>query len=99
MKVNYALHDIRFEWNSHKASINLRKHGVSFEVACEAFFDPFLRVMDIQQENGEFREAIVGMTTNWKLLYVVYSIREEDIFRIISARRTTKSERRFYEDY
>ena len=62
-------------------------------------FDPFLRVMDVQQENGEFREAIVGMTTNWKLLYVVYSIREDDIFRIISARRTTKSERRFYEDY
>ncbi len=99
MKVNYALHGVRFEWDSHKASINLRKHGVSFEVACEAFFDPFLRVMDVQQENGEFREAIVGMTTNWKLLYVVYSIREDDIFRIISARRTTKSERRFYEDY
>jgi uncharacterized DUF497 family protein len=45
MKIEYTLHGIHFEWDSHKASVNLRKHGLAFETACEAFHDPFVQVV------------------------------------------------------
>jgi uncharacterized DUF497 family protein len=41
----------------------------------------------------------MGMTVAWKLLYVVYTIRNEEKFRIISARPVTKGERKKYEEY
>jgi uncharacterized DUF497 family protein len=45
--VAYTLHEIRFEWDRRKAETNLRKHKVSFEAACEVFFDPFIRVAEL----------------------------------------------------
>ncbi len=39
-------HGIRFVANNDKARNNLRQHGVSFEQAAEAFFDPFLKIID-----------------------------------------------------
>ncbi len=53
----------------------------------------------MEEVDNEFREAIIGMTVAWKLLYVVYTIRNEDKFRIISARPVTKIERVKYEEY
>lgn len=35
---------INFEWDDNKAAINLRKHGVSFESAADAFSDPYARI-------------------------------------------------------
>jgi uncharacterized DUF497 family protein len=99
MLIEYELHGIQFEWDSHKADINLQKHGVSFETASEAFLDPFVRSTDIELTDDEFREAIIGMTVAWKLLYVVYTMRNEERLRIISARPVTKRERKKYEEY
>ena len=93
----YTLHDVTLEWDSHKAEGNLRKHGLSFETACEAFFDPFVVWLDDKVVEGERREAIVGMTVNWRLLYVAYVMRD-DIIRLVSARKVTKTERKRYED-
>jgi uncharacterized DUF497 family protein len=98
MKIEYSLHGIVFEWDSIKSQANLQKHRISFENACEVFFDPFLRMMEPEVHNGQIREAIIGMTINWRLLYVVYTILIEDIFRIISARPVTKRERMQYEE-
>jgi hypothetical protein len=97
MDVQITLHNIIFEWDSHKAATNVRKHQVPFEVACEVFFDPFLHYLEDEMVDGEFRETIIGMTENWRLLHVVY-VSREDMVRIISARRATKSERRWYEN-
>ena len=68
MLTEYDLQGIQFEWDSHKAEINLQKRGLSFETACEAFFDPFVQIADVEEVNEEFREAIIGMTVAWKLL-------------------------------
>lgn len=97
MDVRYQLHGITFEWDSEKANANLSKHGVSFETACEVFFDPFVRVNDDELLRGELREAVIGMTVDWRLLYVVYVMREETV-RLISARPVTTIERKQYED-
>jgi uncharacterized protein len=75
----------------------MRKHEISFELACEAFFDPFVFYLDEEVVNDELRQSIIGMTTSWRLLYVVYVLRE-DIVRVISARLATKAEREAYEN-
>jgi len=95
--VAYTLHEIRFEWDRRKAETNLRKHKVPFEAACEVFFDPFIRVADAGVMKGERRQAVIGMTLNWRLLYVVY-VEQGDVIRIVSARPVEKAERQSYED-
>jgi len=97
MKVKYTFHDVIFEWDSKKAAVNLRKHNVTFELACESFFDPFVCYLDDEIVGTELRERIVGLTTAWVLLYIVYVMRDESI-RIISARTVTKAEREIYEN-
>ena len=98
MKIDCELHGIQFEWESEKAATNLHKHGIAFETACEVFFDPFLRMIEPENLDGQIREAIIGLTMNWKLIYVAYTMRKGDIFRIISARSVTRYERRLYEE-
>jgi uncharacterized DUF497 family protein len=46
---------------------------------------------------GERRQAVIGMTVNWRLLYVVY-VEQDDVIRIVSARTVEKAERQSYED-
>jgi len=97
VNVSYTLHEISFEWDERMSKTNLRKHKVSFETACQAFIDPMLRVVDAGVVEGEPREAVIGMTVNWRLLYVIY-IERGGAIRILSARPAMKAERHFYED-
>lgn len=97
METNYALNGISFEWDNHKAILNLHKHRISFEVACEAFFDPFVYYLGEETLDEEDRETIIGITPKRQLLYVVYVMRK-DVIRIISARMVTNTERRQYEN-
>ena len=75
----------------------LSKHGVSFEAACQIFFDPFIRLEDASTGEEE-RDAALGLTEDWALLFVVHILREGETIRIISARPATAPERRIYED-
>ena len=97
MNVQYTLQSIAFEWDSQKAATNIRKHKVKFELACEAFFDPFVCYLDEEIVGTELRERLVGLTTTWLMLYIVYVMRG-DVIRIISARHATKEEREIYEN-
>ena len=97
MDVGYTLHEIDFEWDDRKSKTNLRKHKISFETACEVFFDPFLRVIDADTVESEPREAVIGMTKTWRLLCVVF-VEREDVIRLLSARSVEKGERTLYEN-
>ncbi len=97
MDVDHRLNGIDFVWDSSKASLNLRKHGVAFETACEIFFDPFVTFVGTEVAGGEEREGAIGMTRDWKLLRVAYAFNPEFI-RLISARTVTIHERKSYED-
>jgi len=87
----------RFQWDLDKAHSNIAKHGVRFEQAAEVFFDPFVHLVDATPED-ESREAAIGLTEDLTLLFVVHAVRENEIIRIISARRATRAERKLYED-
>ncbi|CUS04788.2 conserved protein of unknown function [Candidatus Promineifilum breve] len=96
--VNHILNEILFEWDSRKATTNLRKHGVRLELACEVFFDPFLYVVDEHEYVAdELREKVIGLTRDWQLIFVVYVMREDRI-RLVSAREATAAERMLYEN-
>ena len=60
------------------------------------FFDPFLRIVDASR-NDEARDAIIGFDALNRILFVVHiQIGGEEI-RIISARKATQEERKFYD--
>lgn len=86
-----------FEWDFKKAKTNLEKHGISFEEASTAFRDPLsLTIDDPLHSRDEERLVLIGMSYNNYLLIVVHTERGDNI-RIISARKATKKERKYYE--
>ena len=98
MDIYFVLNGITFVWNEEKAWSNTSKHdNVTFQQAAEVFFDPFLIVVDASR-NDEARDAIIGMDRRWNLLYVVHIERNDDVIRIISARKATRKEREDYEN-
>lgn len=97
MNVTHVSRGITFEWDSYKASSNLRKHGISFEAACKIFSDPFVDSIDDEYIDGELRAQSIGMLPTWQLLCVVYVMRGDRV-RVISARRATNPERHRYEN-
>lgn len=98
MDRQFIFNGITFVWNEEKARQNPIKHkGVTFERAVEAFFDPFLVVVDVSG-NYEARDAIIGMDKGNYLLFVVHIQQENDMIRIISARKATRQERNYYEN-
>jgi len=89
---------LTFEWDLRKARLNLAKHGVAFEEASTVFGDPLsLTIPDPEHSQGENRYITMGKTFNGKLLVVVHTDRGDNI-RIISARRASRRERKFYEE-
>jgi uncharacterized DUF497 family protein len=74
-----------------------RSIDLAFEEACQVFIRPALHVEDVTI-GEEPRHAVIGLTENWALLFVVHLLREDDVLRIISARPATAQERRLYED-
>ena len=87
-----------FEWDSHKAEANLRRHGVSFEEAQTVFTDPLsITLADPDHSEDEERFIDIGMSDNRRVLVVVYTERVQRI-RLISARQATSAERKQYEE-
>ncbi|MDD2391173.1 MAG: BrnT family toxin [Desulfobacterales bacterium] len=87
-----------FEWDFKKAKTNLEKHGVSFEEASTAFKDTLsLTIDDPLHSSDEKRLILIGMSYDNCLLIVVHTERGDNI-RIISARKATKKERKYYEN-
>ncbi|MCY2950452.1 MAG: BrnT family toxin [Planctomycetota bacterium] len=87
------MNGLRFEWDPRKAAKNRRKHGVSFEEAATVFNDlRRLREYDLMHAGEEDREIVIGFSERMRLLMVVIYEQEENVIRIISARRATREE-------
>jgi uncharacterized DUF497 family protein len=87
---------MKFEWDPEKAAANLQKHNVSFEEAATVFYDIYAyEELDDRFDEPRFQRVGTGSDG---ILYVVYTIRgrNEDIYRLISARRATAKEIEIY---
>ena len=90
---------LQFEWDEKKAKINKRKHGITFEEATTAFADELsITIDDPIHSEEEDRLILIGKSKGFKTLIVIHVERRESI-RIISARKATKHEQKFYGEY
>jgi hypothetical protein len=92
----------RFDWDPAKNRQNLRKHGVGFQTASLVFEDQWiLSRHDVSHDDAEDRYNALGEIGVGAILFVVYTLREQDgeeTIRLISARSASAQEKRFYEE-
>ncbi len=89
---------LQFEWDPDKAKVNLKKHGVDFEEASTIFKDPqFVSFLDEEHSVEEERYITIGLSNMARLLMAAHTERKKHI-RIISARKATKNEEKFYNE-
>jgi uncharacterized DUF497 family protein len=92
---------MRFEWDPQKAASNLEKHGIAFEDGERVWQDPLHAIYFDRIEGGETRWWAVGKAWPMTTLVVVHvhpDPDDEDLVRIVGARRATPQERRRYEE-
>ncbi len=87
---------MRLQYDLGKAAANVRKHCVRFADAEGVFNDPLALTMEDPDAENERRYIAIGLGNLGELLVVVYSERGDE-YRLISARRATRKERKAYE--
>ncbi|MDD5081434.1 MAG: BrnT family toxin [Candidatus Omnitrophica bacterium] len=90
--------NIKFEWDKKKEYSNQKKHGVSFDEAQSIFYDEYaLEFHDEAHSLKEERFLMLGISYKLHVLVACYCIREKgNVIRIISARKATKKEQKYY---
>jgi uncharacterized DUF497 family protein len=89
-----------YEWDPEKAAANLKKHKVSFREATTVFTDLFALTFDDPDHSlNERRFITIGTSSKDRVVFLAHADRGEDRIRIISARRTTKSEAHDYQEF
>ena len=89
---------MRFSWDPHKSSANLRERGFDFGFASLVFDGTTVEVEDRRRNYGEKRIVAIGVADG-ACLTVVYTDRIEDgreTRRIVSARRSNRRERQVH---
>jgi uncharacterized DUF497 family protein len=88
---------VRYEWDPTKARANLRDHGVSFSEAVTVLEDELALTREDPAAVGEQRFVTLGMSAAGSLLVVIYTYREPDVIRMISAWKANRRQRVQYE--
>ncbi len=90
--------EIHFEWNKKKNEANLKKHGISFEEAKSLFSNKnAIEFFDEEHSLDEQRFLLLGFSDKLRLLLICHCFRKSDSrIRIISARKATKNEAKYY---
>lgn len=89
---------MKFEWDGRKANSNQKKHSISFQEAATVFGDTLaITFHDPDHSLKEHRFITIGMSRFGKVLMVAHTDRGNNI-RIISARKATRKERKYYEE-
>ena len=87
-----------YEWDAEKAKGNRRKHRISFEDAATVFLDPrAMTFPDPDHSSEEDREITIGRSSRQQVVFVSHCQRGDRV-RIIGARKTTRGERKQYEE-
>ena len=88
---------VEFEWDEAKRIQNRQLHGVDFEEAATAFFDPLAAIhVDEVHSREEHRFRLLSRSRDGRLLVTIFTERGRR-YRIISSRLATKRETRDYE--
>jgi hypothetical protein len=88
---------MRVEWNKEKAKANEAKHGIRFVDVEPVLSDPLGITVEDMSADGEHRFITFGADMFGRVLAVVYTWRDQDTVRVISARKATNREKKQYE--
>jgi uncharacterized DUF497 family protein len=88
---------VDIDWDPMKAEANVRKHKVLFAEAATVLTDDCALTREDPDSFGEQRFVALGMCATGALLVVIYTHREPDIYRSISAWKANKPQRKLYE--
>ena len=89
---------MKITWDENKNKLNIKDHGLSFQIAKLVFDDPLCITRHDRIENGEERWQTIGQIDGKYVVLVAHTYPEIDEVRIISARRLLKKERKRYEE-
>jgi uncharacterized DUF497 family protein len=89
------MQSMHVEFDPKKAQSNLKKYGVAFSAAFSCLLDPLALVMEDPDAAGEQRWLLIGKSDSG-LLVVCYTLHGEETIRLISARKTTTKEKKYY---
>ncbi len=89
---------MQFEWDEAKNLENIRKHEIDFADVFPMFDSPMLIEPDDRFDYGEDRWFGIGFLGNG-VAVVVWTERQGDVIRIISARRANRYERQRFKKY
>ena len=91
---------MRFTWDALKDRSNRRKHGIGFDTASRVFLDPMHLTRQDRVVENEARWQTIGRVDGVLLVLVAYAVmnEEEEVIRIISARKVTRQEGIEYEE-
>lgn len=81
---------MKYEWDSKKELLNVKKHGVSFKTAKEALTCGAVVILKEDKDHNEERYIFLGMCKKLNVCVVVVTYPRKTVTRIISARRATK---------
>ena len=87
-----------FTYDPNKESINISIHGVSFDEAFTSILDPdAIWIYDIEHSITEDRWISIGMSNRQRVLFTSFTMRGDEVYRIISSREADNKERKLYE--
>ena len=86
---------MRYSWNEDKNRLNIEQHGIDFEDAQLIFDGPTIEREDNRFDYGEIRVYAIGLLNGIEIT-VIYTDRDNNERRIISAWRAEPHERRTY---
>lgn len=87
---------MNFEWDEAKYLANIQKHGIDFVDVVDMFNHPMLTLEDRSLDYGEVRWIGIGYLKQL-IAVIIYTEHVGNSIRIISARKATKNEARYYE--
>jgi uncharacterized DUF497 family protein len=88
---------LEFTWDERKNRVNRQKHRISFETAIPVFDDPYHLTSQDREVEGEPRWQTIGMVNGIHMILVAHTVDEdEDLVRIVSARKATRREQSIY---
>ena len=89
---------LSFEWDENKSVANQKKHHVSFEEAQTVFVDENALLIDDPDHSGEEdRFILLGLSAKLRALVVCHCYRKNnEVIRIVSARKATRREQKYY---
>jgi len=89
---------MQFEWDEAKNLENICKHQIDFEDVCKIFDSSMLIEEDERFDYGEERWFGIGFLENG-VAVVVWTEKQGNVIRIISARKANRYERKKFEQY